>query len=78
MAYGGATTVKIFYQRRRKTTAGNNIATIIDDDIAEAHALGLGLDVDVTAVTPSDPPRTWKALLILRLRPSQDFRGHYY
>jgi hypothetical protein len=38
MAYGGATTVKIFYQRRRKTTAGNNIATINDDDIAEAHA----------------------------------------
>ena len=71
MAYGGATTVKIFYQRRRKTTAGNNIDTINDDDIAEAHALGLGLDVDVTAVTPSDPPpRTWKALLILRLRPS--------
>ncbi|PWZ16223.1 hypothetical protein Zm00014a_007430 [Zea mays] len=56
MVYGGATTVKIFYQRRRKTTAGNNIATINDDDNAEAHALRLGLDVDVTAVTPSDPP----------------------
>jgi hypothetical protein len=56
MVYGGATTVKIFYQRRRKTTAGNKIATINDDDNVEAHALRLGLDVDVTAVTPSDPP----------------------